>query len=520
MTAIIIYIHFKILPLYDFSVLKIKMTENFDVFINRFKQRLKSLFHDESNINELSLQRGLPENVWNGIMQMNPLSVAIPKAFGGRGAEVKECLGILSAASYEALPLSLTFGINIALFLEPLAKYGNPEIQAPIFQKFIEDKAMGGLMITEPDYGSDALNMRTAYTETEEGYNIKGVKHWQGLTGMADFWIIAARKSLQENDLARDVEFFVTDNSKPEQKIKVEHYFNNLGLYMIPYGLNTVDVQVPGNQKLQQTSTGIKMMLDILHRSRLQFPGMGMGFIQRMLDEALAHTTKRKVGGQPLIMMDSVRFQLSRIQAAYTLASGMCAHSSNMSGIQYDLAAEGVQANSMKALVTDLMQESAQICVQLAGSSGYKIDHIGGRGIVDSRPFQIFEGSNEMLYTQISEIIVKQMKKSKVSNFSEYLSSFDLTARVAPMFKKHLDFEMPTVLVQRQTVVLGKIIARLVNLQYVDQMVEKGFRKDLYDNCVKHMRMDIKKLSTDLSDYNNAEPIVDYLEDSLWSQYV
>lgn len=496
------------------------MTENFDVFIDRFKGRLKSLFHDESNINELSLNRGLPDNVWSGIMEMNPLSVAIPREFGGRGAEVKECLGILSAASYEALPLSLTFGINIALFLEPLAKYGNPEIQSPIFDRFIKDQAMGGLMITEPDYGSDALNMRTSYHETETGYAIKGQKHWQGLTGMADFWIVAARKKVQENDLARDVEFFVTDNSRPEQKIVVEHYFNNLGLYMIPYGLNTIDVQVPHNQKLIQHSTGIKMMLDILHRSRLQFPGMGMGFIQRMLDEALSHTTQRKVGGQPLSVMDSVRFQLSRIQAAYTLASGMCAHSSSMSGIAFDVAGEGLQANSMKALVTDLMQESAQICVQLSGSSGYKIDHIAGRGIVDSRPFQIFEGSNEMLYTQISEILVKQMKKQKISNFNEYLSLFEHTARVAPLFRQHLNFELPVVLVQRQTVVLGKIIARLVCLQYVDEMVEKGFRKDLFDNCIKHMRMDIKKLSTDLSDYNNAEPIIDYQEGSAWADFI
>lgn len=496
------------------------MTENFDVFIDRFKGRLKSLFHDESNINELSLNRGLPDDVWNGIMEMNPLSVAIPREFGGRGAEVKECLGILSAASYEALPLSLTFGINIALFLEPLAKYGNPDIQAPIFERFMKEQAMGGLMITEPDYGSDALNMRTSYSETGTGYSITGQKHWQGLTGMADFWIVAARKKVQENDLARDVEFFVTDNSRPEQKIVVEHYFNNLGLYMIPYGLNTVEVQVPHNQKLIQHSTGIKMMLDILHRSRLQFPGMGMGFIQRMLDEALAHTTRRKVGGQPLVAMDSVRFQLSRIQAAYTLASGMCAHSSSMSGIAFDVAGEGLQANSMKALVTDLMQESAQICVQLSGSSGYKIDHIAGRGIVDSRPFQIFEGSNEMLYTQISEILVKQMKRMKINNFSEYLNSFENTARVAPLFRKNLDFELPAVLVQRQTVVLGKIIARLVCLQYVDEMVEKGFRKDLFDNCVKHIRMDVKKLSTDLSDYNNAEPIIDYQEGSAWADYI
>ncbi|TJZ50631.1 acyl-CoA dehydrogenase [Sphingobacterium olei] len=496
------------------------MSERYEDFISRFKQRLVELFHQESNINELSIERGLPPEVWTDIMELSPLSVAVPEAFSGRGVKVKECLGILSAASYESLPLSLTFGINIALFLEPLAKYGLPEIQADIFQRFIEHGAMGGLMITEPDFGSDALNMRTNFTTLDNGeYKLKGQKHWQGLTGMADFWLIAARKQLSSGELARDIEFFVTDNSKTEQKIKVEQYFNNLGLYMIPYGLNTIDLTVPANQKLQPPSTGIKMMLDILHRSRLQFPGMGMGFIQRMLDEALSHCITRKVGAQKLIDLDSVQFQLSRIQSSYTLCSGMCAYSATMSGISYDLSSKGLEANSMKALVTDLMQESAQICVQLSGSSGYKIDHIAGRGIVDSRPFQIFEGSNEMLYTQISEIVIKQMKKQKEENFYLFMSQFESTNRIASRLKKHLNFSLEHTLVQRQMVVLGKVIARLVCLQYVDLMVEKGFRTDLFENSFKHMEMDIKKLLSDLSDYNNAVPIVAYHEGSNWMDY-
>lgn len=497
------------------------MKEQYSVFLDRFKKRINEIFHGEDNINELSISRGLPPHIWDGIMELNPLSVAIPEEFGGRGVHVKECLGILEAASYEALSLSLTFGINIALFLEPLAKYGSPEIQPYIFDRFLKNKAMGGLMITEPDYGSDALNMKTSYVETPDGYKLEGQKHWQGLTGMADFWIVAARKKLPSGELARDVEFFVTDNSKPEQFIHVEQYFNNLGLYMIPYGLNTIDLTVPKNQKLVQHSTGIKMMLDILHRSRLQFPGMGMGFIKRMLDEALTHCINRKVGGRSLLEMDSVQYQLSRIQSSYTLCSGMCSWSSGMSGIEGDMSGEGLQANSMKALVTDLMQEAAQICVQLAGSSGYKIEHVAGRGIVDSRPFQIFEGSNEMLYTQISEIVLKQMRKTKETNLGSFLQSFDRTNRVAERFKKLLDFTLDGQnMAQRQLVVLGKIVARLVCLQYVEVMVDKGFRQDLFNISAKHMEMDIKKLLSDLVQFNDACPIVEYQEGSHWLAFV
>src|SRR5690606_7662167 len=123
-------------------------------------------------------------------------------------------------------------------------------------------------------------------------------------------------------------------------------------------------------------STGIKLMLDMLHRSRLQFPGMGMGFIKRLLDETLQHCQQRIVSGVPLLNIDSVKYQVSRIQTAYTICSGMCAYSVGQSGIEHDLATMSIEANTLKALVTDLMQESAQISLQLAGANGYRLDHV------------------------------------------------------------------------------------------------------------------------------------------------
>src|SRR5690606_37458075 len=107
--------------------------DTFSAFLQDFEETLKHLFHEKEDINQLSLERGLPLAVMNEIMAKVPLSVAIPAEYGGRGSIVKECLGLLSAASYESLSLSLTFGINIALFLEPVAKYANEEVKKNIF---------------------------------------------------------------------------------------------------------------------------------------------------------------------------------------------------------------------------------------------------------------------------------------------------------------------------------------------------------------------------------------------------
>jgi len=494
--------------------------QHFDTFIQDFRKHLANLFRRDYDYNALSLQRGLPSGFLSQIMDMQPLAVAIPESHGGRGMHVKQCLSVLSAASYESLSLSLIFGINIALFLEPFAKYGHVAKHKEVFKNFLENKAMGGLMITEPDYGSDALNMQTYYEELANGYQIKGQKHWQGLTGAANYWLVAARRKNEAGELVRDIDFFLTDDARAEQQINVTQRYNSLGLYAIPYGLNHIDVQVPDTHRLLPESTGLKLMLDTLHRSRLQFPGMGMGFIKRLLDEALLHCKTRQVAGMRLNELDAVQFQLSRIQAAYTLCSGMCAYSSKVSSIEQDVSGNGIDANSVKALVTDFMHESAQICLQLSGANGYRLDHIAGRSVVDSRPFQIFEGSNEMLYTQVAESVGKLMRKCKERNLLQYLKGYELTAYAAPYFAQLLDFEFPEQPKKRDLVTLGKILARVICFQMVVALQDAGFNQELVAITEQHMRMDLHQLIGQLNSDNNAVPLMEYEADAAWADFV
>lgn len=492
--------------------------QDYTTYISSFRAHLKQLFREEYDYNAISLNRDLPADFLAKIMEKKPLSVAIPELHGGRGVQVKECLGVLSAASYESLALSLMFGINIALFLEPLAKYGAYPVQERIFKQFLENNAMGGLMITEKAYGSDALNMKTAYQQLADSYQIKGEKHWQGLSGAADFWLVTARKQAENGDLSRDIDFFVTENSKEAQHIPMVERYDNLGLYAIPYGVNVIDVVVPAEQKLVPESTGIKLMLDMLHRSRLQFPGMGLGFIKRLLDESLQHCQQRIVGGAPLINIDSVKYQLARIQSAFTICSGMCAFSVKSSGIEHDLATMSVEANSLKALVTDMMQESAQISLQLAGANGYRLNHLAGRAVVDSRPFQIFEGSNEMLYAQIAEAVLKLMRKAKETNFLTFLKSYNRTNISVDYFKTQVDFNLDGGLNQRDLVTLGRMISRMICFQFVLEM--EGFNAQLVELTRQHMLMDLTMLNGQFMSKNHADPIVSYEENADWMNFI
>ncbi len=492
----------------------------FSEFLEGFKKKLKTVFYERADINDLGIRRGMPPFVMREIMSTNPFTTFIPKVFGGRGGKIKEGIELVEAASYESLALGLTFGINWALFLQPVSKYAHADVQRKVFQGFLKDRKMGGLMITEPDFGSDALNMQTSYVDKGSYYHLKGTKHWAGLTGWADYWLLTARQQTKQGSLMRDIDFFVSDNNHSDQIIEVEEYYENLGLYQIPYGRNKIDAKIPKIYKLEPKTNGVALMLDTLHRSRMEIPAMALGFIRRMMDEAITHCQERLVGAKSLFSYDQVQQRLSRIQSAFTITSAICAHSADNVATEIDLMPEGLKANSVKTVVTDLMQESAQQLFQLVGAKAYRLNHIAGRAIVDSRPFQIFEGSNDILYAQISEAVVKMMRRGKENNLFQFLKGFQLTkkssGRLKDMLNFNLDFKMP----QRKLVELGRVLSRIVSMEMVIDLGLKGFQPEMVNNSLSMMSQELSQLMNRFAYQNNTQIIVDYSDNGLWNDFV
>ena len=329
---------------------KLNFKKDISSFLSDYKKKLNELFTERNDEDDLLTKRGLPPYILREVLECNPLSTFIPEEYNGRGGKVAEALSMLEASSYQSLPLSLMMGINGALFLQPLANYGSEEAKQKIFSRFLKKKNMGGLMITEPDFGSDALKMNTGfiYNDDNNSYNIEGLKHWAGLTGWADFWLITARAKNEKGELSRDIGFFIHDSSNGG--IDVLEYYKNLGLYMLPYGRNKINISVPSNYRLEPSTNGVTMMLDILHRSRLQFPGMSTGHLNRMLDEAVDHCKTRMVGGTSLFNYDQVKERLAQLQSYFTISSAMSFFTSTNVPLDSNTSRMDVEANSIKTV--------------------------------------------------------------------------------------------------------------------------------------------------------------------------
>lgn len=489
----------------------------FSIYIDELSQKLDHLFNERADFDGISLTRGVPPFIFNEIQRSAPLAYSIPVEYGGKGAHPRETLSILEVCGYQSLALALVMGINGALFLEPLAKYGPHALKERVFQRFVHERSMGGLMITEPDFGTNALAMETCHTETATGFAIKGTKHWAGLSGAADFWLMTARKRT-DGGLARDIDFFVCDAGVPGQVVKVKEFYNNLGLFMIPYGLNDVDVEVPADNRLQPETTGVRLLMDLLHRSRMRFAGMAMGYVRRILDEAIEHCRRRHVGGMPLTSFDQVQKRLAQLQAWFTTCSAFCKYSSQWSGIDKDLTDQGLMANIHKALMSDVMHGAGQSFLQLVGAKGYRHDHIAGRAFIDSRPFQIFEGSNDVIYSQIGDSVLKLMRKAKETNLGRFLATTSFASRAAEICRKHLDFRVDKSLPQRRRVELGKVISRTTAIDLVIDLSDGGFNQRLADNAIDLIGEEIVGLVATCMSMSDRNVIEDYRFNDHWQE--
>jgi alkylation response protein AidB-like acyl-CoA dehydrogenase len=465
--------------------------------IERFRGAVSQTF-GRADVDVIGQQRGLPPFVMRDVLAAEPMRAFLPERFGGFGDSLAPGQAVMEEAAYHSLALGLTMGISGGLFVQPVAKYADRSVAERILPQLAGRGSLGGLMITEPGYGTDALSMQTAWRREGEHYRVRGTKHWAGLSGWADYWLVMARPGKDGGDLGNGIDMFVCDQSDPEQQIELVERYPSLGLYGIPYGRNRVDVRVPLTHRLEGDRGGLRVMMDLLHRSRSSFAGNAVGFIHRMVDEAVAHCTERVVSGRQLLEYDQVRARIARHQGQWASASALSLWSSEHAGLSVDLSREAQSASSVKAVASDYLQESAQSLLQLVGAKGYALNHIAGRAVVDSRPFQIFEGSNDVLYAQVGAKLADQMRRAGTSNLREQLARDETTAAGADLAGAQLEINIDERPAQRRLVEIGAIATRVFTLTTVHTMGRRGFDQDHVSLAVAALREDVGALASRL----------------------
>ena len=112
------------------------------------------------------------------------------------------------------------------------------------------------------------------------------------------------------------------------------------------------------------------------------------------------------------------------------------------------------------------------------------------------------------------------MKRAKENNLFQFLKDFDLTSKAADYVKTLTDFNLDFQMQQRKLVEMGRVMGRIISLNQVIDLANKGFRNDLIEGGITMLQQDISRLIAYFSFNNKSEVIEGYEENSSWLNFV
>jgi len=468
---------------------------NTEEFLSNIKKAFNEVFSN-GNIEKINLMSYLSEKKWLGIKKCGLLLPFLPEKFGGRKNSQFEIQEVLRIAGSYGVPVTLRTGIEGALVLQPLLEYGNEE-QIEKGLEMIFNGEGGGLAITEPETSGSAIakEMQSYYEYVDENtIHVKADKYWQG-NSQSDFLLIAAKEK-KEGKLSKVISLILV----PREYITYD-VLNSEGLKAVRYAVNHVDAKIPAKYiiKLSENRANcLREFQNIFIRSRLQLVGMTHGIMEYIVKNINKFARKE---------IPFVQNELNEIENTYDISKIMYSYTCNNVSPDKSVSDKLMEANIIKSLATEYTYKASRIAQKLLGAKGFEAGHPMSNVAIDFRPFTIFEGPNDMLYSEIYDqfskaTAVEKKEGIRINKNSTIYERFILDKRFENIsvnnivnkvddlisFLKHYTLNE---IDQIKKVFVGKILARLFLLIQTES-----------DNLIKFLIRDIRKDILDF-EYNS-----------------
>jgi isovaleryl-CoA dehydrogenase len=350
-----------------------------------------------------------PDAEFRALGEMGFLGLTVPQDYGGQGLGYLAAgmLGEAMAIANPALAFSWTSHDNLCL--DALFRNGTEEQRRRYVPKMCSGEYIGGLGMTEPGAGSDALgSMRTTARRNGDHYLLNGGKLFITNGPVADVLIVYAKTEPELG--SRGISAFIVEKDMPG--FQVAQKLDKMGFRGSPTAeLVFEDCVVPAENLIGEENRGNAVMMSGLDVERLMSAPLCIGPAQRALDLALDHARTREQFGQTISQFQLIQAKLADMFVAIDSARtylhrglAMCDEmeltEAGRGEIHKISAAALIAASRAGSFVTDA-------AVQIFGGSGYMRDTEVNRLYRTSKVLEIAAGTQEIRQVIIAKELLK-----------------------------------------------------------------------------------------------------------------
>lgn len=400
-------------------------------------------------------------------------------------------------AAHSSVELALSLGITVSLFSTPVRRFAPELWKRELEDGFLNHSMLGGMMITEPGCGTDIMACTTRCMPAGSGYELTGRKHWAGLTGLADYWLVLAKDEPEgKGRRFPSLNFFIC--RRTPEAFKLVKKYGSAGLRSIPYGITDIHArdEVMAPLLVGDRIKRFRQIHGILQRSRISIAAITFGACQRIADDALEHVRARVVFGKELASYGQVQARLAEIEAARDISEvlfRLACREAAAADASEDTEVNLLNANVVKVVGSDLAFAAATSASQLLGGNSYRTDTYIGRATADLRPFRIFEGSNDVLCDAIWGAVEKAAKTGGADCKAILKAVYQRVGRELPAAAGLLQPADGQAIPQGMRCLGGRILANAFSLQWC---LERGLTARSCQPLLSRMNRDLSALET------------------------
>ena len=268
------------------------------------------------------------------------------------------------------------------------------EEQRSLLLRVARGKSIMAFALSEPDAGSDVAAMNCSARRDGDEWIINGTKTWISNGGIADFYTVFARsEALPDGETrgSRGISAFIvpadTAGLSVAERIDV----------LAPHPLARLafdQCRVPDSARIGAEGQGFALAMATLDIFRASVAGAALGFGQRALDEALAHTSSRQLFGARLADMQLTQARLADMATALDSARLLTYRAAWLRDVKG--ARTTKEAAMAKMAATEAAQQVIDSAVQLFGARGVERGSVVERLYREIRALRIYEGATEV----------------------------------------------------------------------------------------------------------------------------
>jgi glutaryl-CoA dehydrogenase (non-decarboxylating) len=320
------------------------------------------------------------------------LGISLPAKYCGSDTDYIS-LGIVCEELERAdTSARVVMSVHSGLHCLTLLQWGTEEQKQRWLPDLAKGNKVGGFGLTEPNAGSDAINIRTSAKKDGASYILNGEKTWISLANYADQFLVIAVTDPNAKSKAHGMSAFIVERDRAGFSSKALK--GKLGVRAGDTGqIFFDDLRLPEENRIGEEGEGFKIAMAALDHGRYTVASGAVGIIQGCLDSSVAYARDRKVSGEEIgrkQLVQQMVAQMSSTRDIGRLLYYQVGWMKNM-GLRHTR-----EVSLAKWVNCKNAFDAANNAIEIHGAYGFSDEFPVERHFRNSRGAMIYEGTHEI----------------------------------------------------------------------------------------------------------------------------